>query len=56
MLIAQAAACQKAPVQTKQRVMVKKTKSVPLGIVELCLSEGISQSVSQQKIQLNNFF
>ena len=34
----------------------KKIKPVALAVIELCLTEGISQSVSQKKIPLNNFF
>jgi len=34
----------------------EKIKLIALTIIELCLSEGISQAVSQKKILLNNFF
>jgi len=35
----------------------EKIKPVVLAVIELCLTEGISQAVSQaEKIPLNNFF
>ena len=34
----------------------EKIKPVALAVIELCLTEGISQSVSQKKIPLNFFF
>ena len=34
----------------------EKIKPVALAIIELCLTEGISQAVSHKKIPLNKFF
>ena len=45
--IVHTAVCQMAPLGPKQRRTVKKIKSVALVVVKLCLSEGISYSVSQ---------
>ena len=34
----------------------KKIKPVAIAVIELCLTEDISQAVSHKKIPLNNFF
>ena len=34
----------------------EKIKPVALAVINLCLTEGISQAVSQKKIPLNKFF
>ena len=49
--IAHSAVCQKVAMSNSEKI-----KPVALAVIELCLTEGIRQAVSQKKILFNIFF